>query len=171
MVEIWETTHCSCNYQVSNMGNVRRITGYGGEGLLDSPRPITPSNDRGYMSVMFSDGEEGFTRILVHILMMNTFQGKTPKGKVITHKNGDRSDNRLDNLEYTTRRDVLLDSYRTGLKTAKKDKNPNRKLTVAQVSEIRNRYKDEDITQAELGRQFGVTRRTICHVINNQTWS
>ncbi len=171
MVEIWKTTHCSSNYQVSNRGNVRRITSYGGLRLLDFPKPITPTNDRGYRSVMFSDGDEGFTRTLVHLLMVHAFWGGVPEGKVVTHRNGVRSDNRLENLEYTTRSAILYEAYRTEAKTAKRENNPNSKLTDATVIEIRDRYRAGGISQAELGRQFNVTQRTISYAVRKKTWA
>jgi predicted transcriptional regulator len=44
------------------------------------------------------------------------------------------------------------------------------KLTREEVEEIRNRYKNEDITQAELGQDYGVTQRHISDVVNGESW-
>ncbi len=44
------------------------------------------------------------------------------------------------------------------------------KLTMQKAEEIKNRYKNDGITQKELGNNFGVSRSTIGHVINKRTW-
>lgn len=44
------------------------------------------------------------------------------------------------------------------------------KLNQAQIIEIRNRYKNEEISQKQLGIEYGVSHQTISHIINNNTW-
>lgn len=47
----------------------------------------------------------------------------------------------------------------------------NAKLTVGEVREIRERYELEDVTMADLGEEYGVSRGTICKVVNEVLWS
>ena len=45
------------------------------------------------------------------------------------------------------------------------------KLTETQVMEIRNRYKNEEITQTQLAFEYGVTPSIIGRIINNKIWT
>lgn len=45
------------------------------------------------------------------------------------------------------------------------------KLTQQRADTIRERYKAEDLTYAELGDEYGVTRQNIERVINNHIWT
>jgi DNA-binding MarR family transcriptional regulator len=46
----------------------------------------------------------------------------------------------------------------------------NRKLTLEQVREIRNRYNTTKITQKELGKQYGLSQATINDIVRNLTY-
>jgi hypothetical protein len=48
---------------------------------------------------------------------------------------------------------------------------PNTKLTLEDAREIRERYDAEDITQAELADEYGVSGSTISHVVNGRAWT
>ena len=50
---------------------------------------------------------------------MLTFVGPPPDGTEVLHKNGDPTDNRLENLHYGTRRENILDVYKQGRKWRK----------------------------------------------------
>lgn len=49
-------------------------------------------------------------------------------------------------------------------------KNGASKLTKEKVIEIRRRYKNENISQKRLGKEYGVARRTIGDIVNKKTW-
>jgi len=51
----------------------------------------------------------------VHQLVYESFKGMVPKGLQINHKNGNKTDNRLDNLEVVTQRENTKHAYETGL--------------------------------------------------------
>ena len=46
----------------------------------------------------------------------------------------------------------------------------NNKLTEEQVIEIRERYAVEKISQAELGRQYGLTPQGVSRIVRGETW-
>lgn len=50
------------------------------------------------------------------------------------------------------------------------EKNPNSKLTEAQVQEIRDLYKTGSFTMIQLAEKFGMSRRSISAVINKERW-
>lgn len=90
MEEIWEDIeNCDGRYQVSNMGQVRSII-HGEYNLLK------PCNDRGEYRVSLHWHEQK-VKHYVKNLVYKTFKGNI-EGERLYHINGDKSDNRLDNL-------------------------------------------------------------------------
>ena len=56
----------------------------------------------------------GTKHIPVHQIILKTFVGDPPEGMEVLHKNGDPTDNRLENLRYGTRRENIRDVYLQG---------------------------------------------------------
>lgn len=72
------------------------------DGLIYGKRlfkPLKPHEDNGFYSVSIYSFGKLYKRGVAQ-LVMNTFVGATPVGMEILHKNKDRADNRLCNLEY-----------------------------------------------------------------------
>lgn len=86
-------------YSVSSYGRIRRDLSRGKAvtGFILKPTP----NRRGYLRVTLSDTprREAF---LVHRLVMQAFVGDCPAGKEVNHIDTDKTNCRLDNLEYLT---------------------------------------------------------------------
>ena len=99
-------------YSVSDWGNVRRD---GGNELN------AWTSSTGYPIVRLSDG---LRRPMVHVhrLVMAAFVGPCPVNKEVNHKDGIKSNPRLENLEYVTRSENLKHAIRLGL-----NKVPSRK--------------------------------------------
>lgn len=66
----------------------------------------------------------------VHQLIMRTFIGEPTEGQEVRHKNGLPNDNRLENLEYGTRTDNIIDVYKQGKRW--------RKLRITEVRAIKD---------------------------------
>lgn len=57
-------------------------------------------NARGYVQLIWTDPETGkLCREYEHRLVWENAHGPIPAGMVIHHRNGDKADNRLENLE------------------------------------------------------------------------
>jgi hypothetical protein len=87
-------------YIVSTKGQVKRLFGSSGPGLLK----LTQYR---YMRVTLSN--DGGKRVIrdVHRLVAQAFLGDH-KGLVVNHKDGDRYNNSLENLEWITQRENVL---------------------------------------------------------------
>ena len=105
---------------------------------LKSHKELRPGpTSKGYLSVCLYDGSSPKrpVSLLVHRLVWIGFNGEIPKGLEINHKDGNKENNRLDNLEAVTpkqnhehARDIL--GHGIGIK------NGRAKLTDEQITQI-----------------------------------
>lgn len=109
MKEIWkDVPGYEGLYRVSNLGNVRSLsrtikTRKGKQHHKGKILTLS-KNRRGYVQVPLS--RKGKRVLLyVHRLVMQAFHGDSEM--VVNHKDGDKSNNRLANLEYTTQKDNI----------------------------------------------------------------
>ncbi len=128
-------------------------------------RKIT-NRRKGYQSVGI--GARGWQHL--HILIMETFSGECPVGKQINHKDGNKRNNRLDNLEYVTPKENMRHSYDMGLQQPRRGSNCNfAKLKEEDVMKIREEYK-QGISQYILADRYSVKQPTISNIITRATW-
>ena len=146
-------------YEVSDLGNVMRTAKY----LNSKDTPIRTSMRGKYLALSLCRDNKKKTH-LVHRLVCDAFIG-IPAGLVVNHKNGDKTDNRLVNLEVVTRKeneahkwDVLKTGARNGAK-----------LTSAQVAEIRELRK-QGLTLKAIAARYGVAFTTIHWIVSGGTW-
>lgn len=95
-IEIWKTSCHSDRYEVSSLGRVR-----GPSGKILKPTLL----QIGYYSIAFSYKNHVVKRFYIHRLVADTFIGAIDKNMVVNHKNHDKTDNRLVNLEIVSRKD------------------------------------------------------------------
>lgn len=104
-------------YEVSNLGNVRsseRVIQASNRLLHYKTRPLRVNEDsRGYLQVCLCDHGRR-TTVLVHRLVAMSFLGYPPEGTEVCHNNGDRQDNRVENLRWDTRSSNTIDKLKHG---------------------------------------------------------
>ena len=138
-LEIWKRLSEFPDYSVSNLGRIRsedRIVEYV-DGRKNHVKQkiikggITKSTERGlrYSIVVLAKEKTKHTK-LIHLLVAETFIGKRPKGKEVNHKDGDKQNNAVSNLEWITHSANIKHSVDTGLRVwfaygSKRRRNPN----------------------------------------------
>lgn len=155
-------------YEVSSEGRVRSWHQYG-PGLRRSkkPRVLTGSLSRGYRHVnLCFRGQE--TGKQVHVLVAEAFLGPRPPGTQCAHLNGVRGDCRASNLAWKTPAENEADKVKHGTRIQGESHYDSR-LTEDQVREIRNAAAT-GMSNAELGRIYGVTRQAIRAAVIRKTW-
>jgi hypothetical protein len=109
--EIWKPCFNYENkYEVSNTGKVRKIK--------TKRELIGHISISGYRRVSLSKDNKNINRT-IHRLVIQSFIGDMPN-KVVNHKNGIKTDNRLDNLEWVTISENTKHSFDNCLQVNKK---------------------------------------------------
>ncbi len=174
--EIWRLCFGS-SYAASSLGRVRRAIPAQGTraGYILS---LIARKDR-YVGIRLQ-GKDRRRSFLVHRLVARAFLGPCPLGKEVNHKNGIKSDNRIENLEYVTRAQNIRHSFDTGLREfvcriqpekALKigEQNGRAKLTEGDVRTIREAHKDGAVPKV-LASRFGVCVSTIWNIVSRKQW-
>ena len=135
------------------------------------PRRVDVLGSGGYRSVTITLNRRRVSA-LAHRVIFVCFHGVIRgKRKQINHKNGNRGDNRPENLEAVTprmnvrhARDVL--GAKHGVRGAR---NHKAKLTPTTVSFVRLRLSNGE-TQSRVARAYGVSQPVISNVASGRTW-
>lgn len=135
-------------FEVSNLGNVRH-----------APLPIPSRNVNGYRQVTFKYRGKELT-IRVHRLVAGAFIGVPAAGQVVNHINCDRSDNRVENLEWTTMKGnaahtLKMDRWPRGLN------HHCGKIDPAIAFELR----EAGASLSEIGKIFGASVQAVTQMI------
>lgn len=157
---------CEGRYEVSDKGRVRSRTRN-----PDKPQIMSPwKSNNGYMNVgiRYSKGAR-FKARTIHRLVLLAFVGPCPDGMACNHKNGDKADNRVENLEWATPSENMLHCFRklhpecfaTGID------HYNGKLSDAHVAKIRA-LASEGMRQREIADMFNITQSYVSHIVSGR---
>lgn len=115
-------------------------------------KPGRASN--GYVTVSIA----GTSKCVQH-LVAETFISRRPPGMYVLHKDGTRTNNRLNNLRYDTPSENLHDITRAG----------RRKLSATQVREIRQRRADGEKIK-DLGAAFNIAHNQVSYICSRKQY-
>lgn len=154
-------------YEASSFGRIRRAA----PGRYTYPGRIlkTPCNSSGYPHLALWNGELR-KYFLAHQLVALAFLGPCPFGHEVNHKDGVKTNNKIDNLEYVTPSGNCRHALTYGLNIPPHGEQHFRaKLTEQDVCDIR-----EALTKGEslrsLGRKYGVHATTIRNIGLRINW-
>jgi len=168
--EVWRVYPHNDNYEVSNMGRVRRANDLNGGGYKRGGLLKPYKKGMGYTVVNLCKDRE-IKQIVLHILVLETFVGLCPLGMECNHKDGVKVNNKLGNLEWVTPLENMRHAKEMGLlKPAKGERNGNAKNTRTSIVKIRRLYKTGDYSMRKLAVKFGIHNSTVCQIINKKTW-
>lgn len=156
-------------YMVSNKGRIksknhRILNGYGA-----SERVLTLfANPRGYIGLRLC--LNGKTRaFVVHRLVATSFISNPENKPHINHKDGVKSNNNVENIEWCTRKENMVHARDMGLLGDHSGENSGRnKLTNEQVLSMRAEY--IKFKHQFLNKKYGVSNSQIAAIVSRKTW-
>lgn len=116
--ETWLPVAEYTKYLVSDCGRVMKA---------DTGHILQPIRRKGYLSQNLC-GELGVVKVQIHQLVAEAFVGFIPTGYEPNHIDGNKHNNRVDNLEIVTKADNQRHAYAMGLKTPSRPCKPVRCL-------------------------------------------
>lgn len=150
----------SPNYEVSSGGHIRnKITGKVLAEFVGKD---------GYLRTQF----DGKTRT-VHRVVATAFIPASTGKDFVNHKDGNKRNNSVENLEWCTRGENMIHAYSHGLiKPPKGEANGRAKLSFEDVQFIKENYKkgDAEYGAKAFAKRFNVAHQTICAVVSGQNW-
>ncbi|WP_110931075.1 NUMOD4 domain-containing protein [Paenibacillus bouchesdurhonensis] len=181
MAEIWkDAPGYEGYYQVSNTGKVRSldrtVLDKNGRSMQYKGVLLTPQyNEFGYQKVVLMKGGRGKS-FKIHQLVALAFIKNEDGHQCVNHKNGDKTNNNVQNLEWCSFSYNIQHAYDTGLKAPYErygEKNPKAKLTNEEVEEIRSLHKRNGgpFGTMYFSRVYGVHKDTITNLIKGKTYA
>jgi hypothetical protein len=139
-------------YEVSDLGRIRSLR----TGKIRIPGTVTG----GYRQIALCvSGKKSF--LLVSRIVLSSFDRPPRPREEADHRDFDRGNNRLKNLQWKSKQANMDHSTRAGRRA--------QKLTADSVRQIRRRYAAGE-KQADLALEFGVTQGSISMTVSGQKW-
>ena len=166
MDEIWVTIKDFEDYQVSNLGRIKSLSSR--SHYVTKEKILKPQIGEYYLHVDLYKDKKDHTKT-IHSLVAKAFIPNPNNLPEVNHKDGNKYNNNVTNLEWSTFSDNTKHAYRMGLmKGMKGEKSPQSKLTDIQVKEIRE-LKGK-LIQQEIADIYNVCRQTISYIHLNKIW-
>lgn len=152
-------------YEISSLGRVKSV---------GNPRRINhtfimkpqPRGAAGYLGIGLTNPNTGQPRsYFIQRLVAEAFLGPVPPGMQVNHIDGNKHNNALSNLEYTTAKANTRHALRNGWK---KSTGGGRVLTPEEVLEIR--ATPRTVSCRELAERYGTSYETIRSIWNGTRW-
>lgn len=107
----------------------------------------------------------------VHRLVLMAFNNiENSKELEVNHKDGDKKNNCLENLEWVTPSENQKHAFENGLQKPRRGENSNfSKLSQDDINLIFSLYKNGK-TQKEISELVGCSRSNISYILNRKTW-
>lgn len=160
-------------YEVSSLGRVKsldRVVEHSSKGKqLVRGRVMRITTTSKYPRVMLS--KNGITKQhSVHRLVAEAYLSNPNNKPAVNHKDGNKNNNVVSNLEWSTYSENIRHSFANGLsKVASGEKSHAAKLSLSDVFDIRCRAAKGEMKK-NLAYEFGVSKGNITAIVQGKSW-
>lgn len=156
-------------YAVSNLGRIKRLKESTARRRYPVGMILKPTLQKnGYTIIRLVDENGKRQALYMHRVVAIAFLGAIPTKHEVNHINRDRTDNRLENLEYLTRGKNNTHSYKEdgqGWVTS----HVKNSMTDVQVREIKERYKNGE-SRSDIAKSLNSTYKIISNIVRGKTY-
>lgn len=150
------------NYVVSNNGDVIRLEYRDKKGANRPFKLLKPNiNEDGYASTTLRN-DEGKKTFRIHRLVAREFIPNPENKETVNHIDGNKLNNRVENLEWNTREENMQHAYKTGLKKSNNIMATSSKMKMCKPVKITVKETGESLyflSARECSRHFGYSDR------------
>ncbi len=174
--EIWATVkdYEEC-YEISNYGRVKSLERYSFysnksvkiEGRLMRPHFMKCNGKYTYLTITLSKSGKVKT-CLVHRLVAIHFLGNNQDLPCINHKDGNKSNNHISNLEWITQQDNIKHSIKNGLTKSRGENCHTSKFKEKDILDIRELHKTLSLNK--ISKIYKVAPGTISKIVSRKHW-
>ncbi len=178
MEEEWRHVKGFMMYEISNHGRLRRARYMqvykNGKFKIYEPYVHSETNAKGdYFRVILRGPSHSRRSCYIHRLVWEAFVGEIPKGYIVHHKDGNRQNNSLSNLQLVTAKehhDIHLAEHPEMIEGMNRYNKFERPLTICQYS-LDGKFIAEYRSGKEASDATGVCQRNILQVCNKTEYS
>ena len=140
-------------YKISNQGRIKNPRG----------KILGGSTHKGGYRFITIKGKQ----IPIHRIVAENFIPNIGNKPFVNHKDGNKMNNSVDNLEWVTQQENIQHSYKNKLQPSKV-KTYKGKFTDEQRQQIKDEYNNTDISRRQLALKYNVSHTCICDIINDK---
>lgn len=160
--ETWKRIKNFSQYEISAIGQVRSFH----MGYLHLLKPY----GKKYLLVRLSNLNAKTFDKLVHILVLEAFVGPRPTGLEANHKDGNKLNNKLENLEWISRSENAKHAFDLGLRSNLGEDAPNARLKNGEVWLIKRLLWFETLRN-HVAKMFKISKNTIAAIDDGRIWT
>lgn len=167
--ELWLPIPNFSNYEASNLGRLRSLN-YKRSGCVKVIKPSIGKD--GYLQTMLLNDNGKYQSWKVHKFVSLAFFGERTNKQEVNHKDGIKTNNSPNNLEYCSRSFNMLHAYANGLeKPMRGELNGNAKLSESQVLDIRRTAANSGryYGRKMLSEKYGISEAHVKDIVNNKS--
>lgn len=177
MIETWKRVPLLSIFEASSLGRIRvserpqmRCSKYGKIHSVPLPAylPVPQMDRAGYLIVRVMQNRKRKT-YYVHRLVGLTYVDGYESGLCINHKNGIKTDNLPNNLEWVSLSENSAHQWRSGLATSFGEGHARAKLNEQDVRRIRSGYYGNK-SQYKIAKELNVSQALIFAIMHNIVW-
>ena len=128
-------------------------------------------NSDGYMEVTLGTMDNRHAGVRVHRIIAEQFIPNHLNLPEVNHKDYNRKNNCVENLEWSNHLDNVRYSAKVGhYDRHKGEDNGRAKVTVEDVKEIRQQY-ENGIRVSEIAKKYSIGWSTVYNIVKNKTWN